>query len=324
MKKAAKLIFAIIGIFAVCFTAFAACGAREWNNTQADYLTADTESNNGIGSSVWQKKATPGESDGAATENTLDEQSARRKFIKDIQASIDTAQYEKCAADLIAGAVAVGGHVQSQERHAGYNRANKYPHNPLREAILVLRVPSDKLDSYKTGFEKYGVVTNITETTRDVTLDYTDLDARLKALRTERDALLKLLEQAESLQDLLLAREQLTKVRQELDSLEAQLRQMDDLIVMSTVTLQVYEVEELRSDEPKGFWASAWEGFRLSVSVIGKGARDWAEGLITILPFLLLIAIAAVVVGLIVKGVRKKRRRKKALTQANYLPPQQG
>ena len=104
-------------------------------------------------------------------------------------------------------------------------------------------------------------------------MDYVDAQSRLKALRTEQEALLALLEKATSLSDILTLQEKLTGVRGDIESYETKLRTMETLVAYSTVTLRLSEVEKETVVEPVGIWQEIGARFSDSLSGVGRGLR---------------------------------------------------
>ena len=227
-----------------------------------------------------------------------------RKLIKDISAHVETRQYEAYLKAIEAKAIALGGHVAGKDANdSGYDSAWR-----TRSANLVLRVPADRLDEFQKALEENGRVTNMNESVRDVTLEYTDVETHIKVLRTERDALMKILEAASSTEELLLVRQQLTQTRYELDALEGQMRVLEDQIALSTVTLYIREVERLTPEQSRGFWAGARDMFRESLLNIGRGLRDFAQGFLGAIPYLVLIALPVILLIFLLRRRRKKKR----------------
>lgn len=230
-----------------------------------------------------------------------------RKLIKDISANVETRQYEAYLKAIEAKAAALGGHVASKDASdSGYDAAWY-----TRSASLVLRVPADKLEEFQAALKENARVTNMNESVRDVTLEYTDVETHIKVLRTERGALLKILEAASTTEEVLQVRQQLTQTRYELDALEGQMRVLEDQIALSTVTLYIQEVERLSPEQSRGFWAGAWDMFRESVLRIGRGIRDFAQGFLGAIPYLVLIAIPVLLLVLLLLRRRKKRRNRR-------------
>jgi uncharacterized protein YceK len=232
---------------------------------------------------------------------------AGHKVIRDVQADVQTKEFETYIKAVLAKTKALGGYAEStQNQDVGYND------NSLRNALLVLRIPSAQLDVFTAGLSEKGKVTHLNETSRDVTSEYTDVEAKQKALETERDSLLALMEKSGSLEDLLRVQDKLTDVRQELDVLESQLRQMANQIDLSTVTLSVYEVQRIAPTTPEGFWAKTWANLKANLFAIGSGLRSFLGWLISVIPYLIFIAAIATVVVLVLRRVFRKRRAKRA------------
>lgn len=153
-----------------------------------------------------------------------------------------------------------------------------------------------------------------------MTMDYVDVQSRLKALRTEQEALLALLEKATSLSDILTLQEKLTGVRGDIESYETKLRTMETLVAYSTVTLRLSEVEKETVVEPVGIWQEIGVRFSDSLSGVGHGLRAVFVWFVGSLPYLLLIAAMAAVAILVVRlGLRRSRRRRQ--TRPPYAPP---
>ena len=74
-------------------------------------------------------------------------------------------------------------------------------------------------------------------------MNYVDTETHLAALRTEQESLMRILADAETVEDLIAVQSRLSEVRYEIESYESVLRTYDDQIAMSTVTLRVQEVE---------------------------------------------------------------------------------
>lgn len=230
---------------------------------------------------------------------------AGRKLIKNIGACVETKEFDAYIKQIEAKVKALGGYAEDtqfwQHSYAG----------ALRNASMTLRVPAAKLEDFKAAMGEKGKVTEINESVSDVTMDYTDLEAHIKALRTEQATLLRLLDEAGSLTDLLSVQEHLTDVNYRLDSLESRIRRLDDQIDLSTVRLTISETEEYKEEPPLGFWAKVWFDLKSNILGIGRGARDLFGWFLSSLPALLLIAAAAVAAVLVIRRARKRRKAKR-------------
>ncbi|MDR0531090.1 MAG: DUF4349 domain-containing protein [Oscillospiraceae bacterium] len=234
--------------------------------------------------------------------NEAERATAGRKLIKDVDANLETEKFNECLKGLEAKAIALGGHVSSKNTNNG-----SYNWEQHRSATLVLRIPADKLDAFEKALEEKAHVIDISETVRDVTMQYTDVAAHIKAMTTERETLLQLLESAKSTEEVLQVRQQLTQVRYELDSLEGQMRLLEDQIALSTVTLNITEERRVKP-EKRGFWAGVGDIFDRSLEFF----YDLAQNLLGGVLYLLLLAAAVAALILLIRG----RRRKKAARRA--------
>lgn len=89
-------------------------------------------------------------------------------------------------------------------------------------ADLVLRVPVDRFDAARADLAAVGEVRSVQVGGDDVTAQLVDLEARLRALRSEEDALSGLLGQAGNVGEVLAVRQQVSATRLEIEQVAAQ------------------------------------------------------------------------------------------------------
>ena len=134
------------------------------------------------------------------------------------------------------------------------------------------------------------------------------MDSRLKALRTEQESLLQLMEQADKLEDIIQLQTRLTDVNYEIDSYESRLRTMDHQVEYSTLYLNIQEVDRERSEsKDRGFWAEVKDGLSNSFYGVGSGLRSFGILFFVMLPYLVMLAA---VVGAVIVVIRKIKQRK--------------
>lgn len=170
-------------------------------------------------------------------------------------------------------------------------------------AVVTVRIPTERLDDVIEEIRKLGKVTDLSTTRDDVTMQYTDLEARTAALRTSVDRLRGLIESSADITELLAAEDALSERQAELDSLEAQRRRMADRIELSTLTVDI-TTERLRSDQDSfgDGLASGWNGL---VSALGAAAVSVGAAL----PWVAFLIVCAGIVYLIVRLFTRKGRR---------------
>ena len=135
---------------------------------------------------------------------------------------------------------AMEGYVESRNVYHGNGSSNDY-----RYADLVLRIPAERADGFCAYVEGESNIISSNEDVDDVTLSYVATESRVKALQTEEARLLELMEQAETMSDLLEIEARLTDVRYELETVTSQLRLYDNLVDYATIQLNVRQVQVL-------------------------------------------------------------------------------
>lgn len=174
----------------------------------------------------------------------------------------------------------LGGYIESSSiSNSSYASST----SAARSARLTARIPSEKLDGYLAGISKQSNVTRKSESTEDVTLQYVDLQSHKKALLAEQESLLSMMEQAESIEDIIAINEQLTDVRYQIESMESQLRTYDNQVDYSTVNLYIDEVERYTPGAAKSAGARIAEGFSANIYRVGSFFKNFAIEFIILL-----------------------------------------
>ncbi len=179
---------------------------------------------------------------------------------------------------------------------------NTQPH-----ATLTVRVPSDKTDQLLEDLHGFGRVTSVSISKSDVTLQYEDVDARIKALQTSVDRLRALIAGATNTADVIEAENALSSRQAELDSLTAQKRSLDDQIDLSTLTIEFTTEDHPPSPGPDNFWDGLSSGWNALTDALGNfvvfvgSAIPWVV-------LLILICLVVYAVIRVVGGIRRARR----------------
>ena len=205
-----------------------------------------------------------------------------------------------------------GGYVESQSISGTAVNSGRSP-----SAYITVRIPAEQLDSF---VEDVSGMTNVVSSSRyveDITLRYTDTEGRVKALQTEEARLLELMEQAETMSDLLEIEERLTEVRYQLENYTSTLRLYDNQVDYATLDLTLREVEKFTPPEKQGFWQKVTSGLADSIVDLGQGIVDFAAWVLIELPYLVLVGLLGWLVVLLTRRSIKKRRAKKAQKTQN-------
>lgn len=204
-----------------------------------------------------------------------------------------------------------GGYVESQSISGTAANSGRSP-----SAYITVRIPAEQLDSF---VEDVSGMTNVVSSSRyveDITLRYTDTEGRVKALQTEEARLLELMEQAETMSDLLEIEERLTEVRYQLENYTSTLRLYDNQVDYATLDLTLREVEKFTPPEKQGFWQKVTSGLADSIVDLGQGMVDVTAWVLIELPYLVLVGLLGwLTVFLTRRSIKKRRAKKEQKTQ---------
>ena len=242
--------------------------------------------------------------DGAATPQVED---TSRKLIKNVNLSVETETFEELLATITEKTESFSGYI---EESYTYNGSNYYGRG-TRNASMTVRIPAQQLDAFLSSVSEVSNVISRNDSVSDVTLQYVDMESHKKALTAEQDRLLELLEQAESVEDIITIESRLSDVRYQIESMESQLRTLQNQVSYSTVYLDIQEVEKLTPVEEQTRGEMIREGFVDSLYGVGNGLLDFGTAVIIDLPYLVVWAAVILLVILIIRLLRKHRKNKK-------------
>ena len=178
-------------------------------------------------------------------------------------------------------------------------------------ADLTIRVPAENLDNFVSQMGEKANIVSTSESTENVTLTYVSTQSRVEALETEQKRLLELLENAETMEDLLVIEERLTDVRWELENYASQLRVLDNQVNYSTIHLSVWEVDEPTVIVERTVWQKIGDGFSENAGDMWDGLVNFFIWLIAAIPYLIPLALIGGAVVLVLKLFKKLKSKKK-------------
>lgn len=182
-----------------------------------------------------------------------------------------------------------------------------------RQISYTFRVPTDSLDAFLEGLEgTEAVKTSERIGTEDVTQDYRDTETRIRVLQTKEERLNALLEQAETVEEILLIEDQLTDTIAERESLQARLDSYDRLIDYTAVYVTVTERPRIANTRGEGlsFWQRAKEAIVDSAFAFYYGIQDALIWLIYAVPYLLVIGLVVWLVVFLRRRYNRPSKRK--------------
>lgn len=246
-------------------------------------------------------------------------QDTERKLIRNVSLSVETEAFEDLLQTVTEKAESLGGYVESSNTYNG----SYYYGNSTRNASLTLRIPAEKLDEFLSAVAENSNVISRDENVTDVTLQYVDMKSHKEALLTEQERLLELLEQAESVEDIITIESRLSDVRYQIESMESQLRTMDNQVSYSTVYLYIDEVARLTPVKEQTTAQKIKTGFAESLYDVGNGIKNFVIGFIIRLPYLVVWAAVILIIVLVLRLWLKRSGKRKASKQEKKQKCQQ-
>lgn len=200
-----------------------------------------------------------------------------KKIIKTARLNIEVHDFEAAAGDVERLAQASEGFVSNSNSYVtdtGHKRGT-----------VTIRVPAEGFLNAVEEIKKLGKVKSTSSSGQDMTEEYVDLDARLRTLEKQEGRLLEILENASTVEDLLKVEVHLGRVRGEIERITGRLRYLDNMVDLSTITVDMFEPEPI---------THSW-GLRDSLSSSVKGFIGTANFLIVfagnVMPAVILLAL---------------------------------
>ncbi len=293
MKKILAMLLALVLAIA-CFTA---CAAGNADNS------VSMEGNGEIGMNTDTTLDSGAPQGNANGENPYLGEDA--KIIYYATLYFQTTDFDQAIAALDALVQSNGGYYETSDLSAG----SYYSTSP-RSGNYVIRIPQANYSAFMQAVGDVAHLTSKSEALEDVGSAYYDTELHIQALTAQHDRLLALMEQAESVADLITLEEALASVEYELQVYQSDLSRYDSLIDYATITVYLNEVATISADPGEG----ASLGTRISAA-FQNGLQSAKDGFVSFLLWLsynligviIFLAVVAVAVVLILRARRRKR-----------------
>lgn len=240
-----------------------------------------------------------------AAEEPMDGSSAARKekIIRTASFTIKTTQYDQDLQQLQDLTASLGGRIEH------LSSSGDAQSGQTRSASLTLRIPSQRLDEFLSGTREIGNTTAMTEEMQDVNDSYYDVQTRLNTQKEKLARLQAMMQNAQDISDLIEIESAIAETQYQIDRYTGQLNSYDSKVDYSTVYVTV---RETRATEivTLSLGERIWSGLQNSLESGMEFLEDLLIFLTSALPWLILIALAVLVIRLIVKKVRKKKNQK--------------
>jgi len=279
----------LITSLAVAALAVAAC-KKSKSDPAADYRTSPGPTSGTAGET--DKNTAADRPDGLAFASDqakiAGKSTDNRKVIRTGAIQLVVGDYASARAKLDALLAATGGYVDStQVSHSQGSVSN---------ATIVLRLPSATFGSILPRLRELGEITSETTNAADITAQYVDTSARLASSKALEKRLIELAtERSGGIEAVLAVERELARVRGEIESYEGTMRQWNDQIAMSTLTLTLStRAPAIAAAAEPGLGQQVTDGFNSSIRALRDFGGWLAVSIIAFLPWLVLLIPGAV------------------------------
>jgi Domain of unknown function (DUF4349) len=266
----------------------------------ADSLSADDSSGARAGALAPESTADLAVQDGAAVGQT---KSGLLTDVTGERAVIATAEMTLRSEDVTATVDAIELVASSAGGFVAGRDVQSNPDDPSKtRATLVLRVPTDKIDSVIDRASAEGAVVRVTSDEQDVTETVVDVDSRVKSAQASVERIRALLSEATTIGEVVRIESELARREADLESLLAQQRSLADQTALATLTVTVLAPDAVgpAPEEEAGFLAGLERGWEALVGVVVVALTTFG----VLLPFL---AVALLVLTPIAAAWRRRR-----------------
>ncbi|WP_018634871.1 DUF4349 domain-containing protein [Parafrankia elaeagni] len=185
---------------------------------------------------------------------------------------VPVGQVDRTVQGLSATVTGLDGYVESSE----VSGTSSTTDDDYQYATVALRVPTASFERLRSGLGELGEISSATTSSRDVTGEYVDLEARKRALEASRAAYLGLLAKATTVGETLSVQQAIDGVQIQIEQIEGQRMVLADASDLATLSVRITEADAGSSpapddDESSGLGDAAsrsWDRFVRGIEVI--------------------------------------------------------
>jgi len=226
-------------------------------------------------------------------EGEFDEAGIDRKLVKTGQLTLEVDDIVEAMDDVAEIAGDLDGYVVSSSKH---ERENGVFGN------VSIRVPAERFDEAFDRLRQLAIDVPYENTeSRDVTEEYTDLEAQLRNLEATEAQYLALLEKAETVEDILAVQRELSNVRGEIERTKGRMQYLERTSDMSLI--------EVSLQEAKPLGATGWSASETFKSAV-RGLITFGKVLANIAIWLVIFCPIWIPIIFLIRFLRRRRKAK--------------
>lgn len=202
-----------------------------------------------------------------------------QKLIKESYLRFETQDLDKTYNQIITFVRQNNGYIQSDNSSKNYNRIYRN---------LTIRIPTNNFEKTVDSISNYVVFFDEKRvSSKDVTEEFIDLEARLKAKLTLEKRYLDLLSKAKNVGEMLEIEKELSNIREEVEAKQGRLKYLQNRVSLSTLNIEFYKVTS-QTGVTVSYGAKMWNAIKSGFN----GLSVFFLGLLHIWPLLLILIIA--------------------------------
>jgi hypothetical protein len=186
-----------------------------------------------------------------------------------------------------------------QSQGASLASSNSQNTNEAIQTNMSIRIKSEQFAPLLNLLMKEAIYVDYKNvSSEDVTTQFIDTEARLKAKKEVEQRYLELLKQAKKVEEILQIEAQLGVIREEIEAKEGVLKYLNDQVTFSTINLEIYQRIEGQIQPEDSFFSKISKGIQKGWYLL----LDFIVGVFYLWPFLILI-------GIVIYVIRRRRRK---------------
>ena len=232
---------------------------------------------------------------------------ANEKKNRTVRMTLQCKNLENASKGLKERVKAQGGYIESED----YTAITQY--NSSKTMFFTLRIPKENVDGFLDFLNGEGRVLSKSENLEDVRLQYWDTKSHIKALETEQERILALMEKAETIDQLIALESRLTDIRYQLESYNTEILDYDNRVNFSTIYLELQESVEGKINNTRSYSFSdkVKNGFYRNIFEIQFFFSSLALFVLVYIPQIILLLIVILSLFVLNKKLNAKKRKEK-------------
>lgn len=252
--------------------------------------------------------------DNAQTEETgqtkaTKQETKEEKLVYTCDLTIETTSYKETLQEIEKQIKEYSGIIESQNEYdndSGWYIDGHKKTSGTMECTITVRIPSKSYQAFLKSLEGKGKMTHKSMDVTNISRTYYDTQATIQSLEIQEKRLLKMMEDAKDIDDMIKVESRLTEVQTQLNQYKTQLSVMDTQVAYSTVTMTIEEVLEYKPTTPGKKTNTFTERLINTLKDSRDGFLSFMEGLlfliIQLLPFIIVLAL----VWFVTKPLRRR------------------